>query len=110
MTIRINGKDMKEAVLRTDQFEMRLLELTSEYMKATVRDIHRESFSFVPRFVSVYYPEGETINGKDTGSVTIAGDKPVEVTVEFQDRIRVEMLVAFDLLYARRKLATISIE
>ena len=27
MAVRINGKDMKDAVIKTDQFEMRFLEL-----------------------------------------------------------------------------------
>lgn len=110
MIIRINGKDMKDAVLKTDQFEMRVLELTPDYMKVSIKDLHRESFSFVPRFIGIYYPEGRTVNGKDSGPTTVPADKEIEITIEFEAKIRVEMLVSFDLLYARRKLATVSIE
>jgi len=101
---------MKDAVLKNDQFEMRILELTPDYMTVNVKDLHRESFSFVPRFITILYPEGRTINGRDNGPTSVPGDKPIEVSIEFEEKIRVEMLVSFDLLYARRKLATISIE
>ena len=30
MAVKVNGKDMKDAVIKTEQFEMRILELTPD--------------------------------------------------------------------------------
>jgi len=31
MALRVNGKDIKDAIIKTDQFEMRILELTPDH-------------------------------------------------------------------------------
>jgi len=109
MALRINGKDMKDAVLKADQFEMRILELIPDRMKINVKETAGHSFNFVPRFLQIVYPE-KTINAKDTGIVAIGVGKSIEQVVEFQERLRIETFLMMDLRYARKKLATIVVE
>jgi hypothetical protein len=109
MAIKVNGKDMKDAVIKTDQFEMLILELTPNAMKVSVKDIQGESFSFVPRFISVVYPD-KTINAKDNGIVVVPSKETVSTTVQFQEKLRMEAMMLFELRYARKKLATISVD
>ena len=109
MAIKVNGKDMKDAVIETDQFEMRILELVPESMKVTVRGI-TDSFTFVPRFITVLYPDTKVVNGKDTGIVAVRDEETVSATIQFSERLRLERMMTFELRYARRKLADISIE
>jgi len=109
MAIKVNGKDMKEAVIKTDQYEMKLLELTPDYMKLSVKDISGESFNFVPRFISMVYPD-RTVNAKDVGIVIVRARETVEPTVQFQQRLVIERFSEMELRYARRKLASIVIE
>jgi len=58
MALRVNGKDVKEAIIKTDQFEMRILELTPDHLKVTVKETSGHPFNFVPRFFEMIYPEG----------------------------------------------------
>ncbi len=110
MAIRVNGKDMKEAVIKTDQFEMRLLEMTSGHMKVSVKDIVGEAFRFAPRFISIAYPDTKVVNGKDSGTATVPAKQAVEVMIEFAEKLHMEPFMTFELRYARRRLAEISIE
>jgi hypothetical protein len=109
MALRINGKDMKDAVLKADQFEMRILELIPDRMRINVKETAGHSFNFVPRFLQMVYPE-KTINAKDTAIVAIGVGKSIEQVVEFQERLRIETFLMMDLRYARKKLATIVVE
>jgi len=109
MAIRVNGKDMKDAVLKTDQFEMRILEVVPDHVKISVKEIAGHPFNFVPRFFEMVYPE-KTINAKDTGITAVGAGKTIELIIEFQERLRIEAFLMTDLRYARKKLATISIE
>jgi len=109
MALRINGKDMKDAVLKADQFEMRILELIPDRMSINVKETAGHSFNFVPRFLQMVYPE-KTINAKDTAIVAIGVGKSIEQVVEFQERLRIETFLMMDLRYARKKLATIVVE
>ena len=109
MAIRVNGKDMKDAVIKTDQFEMRILDLIPDHIKITVKEIANHPFNFVPRFLEMVYPD-KTIAAKDTGILAIAAGKTVEQVIEFQRRLPIEPFFMMDLRYARRKLATISVE
>ncbi len=109
MAIRINGKDMKDAVLKSDQFEMRILELLPDHLRVSVKDIKGHPFNFVPRFLELVYPE-KTLNAKDTGIVAVGVGKTVEQVIQFQERIRIEPFFMIDLRYARKKLATITVE
>jgi hypothetical protein len=68
-----------------------------------------QPFNFVPRFLDIAYPD-RTIAVKDTGIVAIAAGKTIEQVVEFQERVRIEVFLMMDLRYARRKLATITVE
>ena len=110
MSIMVNGKDMSVAVMKTDQFEMRLLELTPEGMKVSVKDTSGHAFSFVPRFMSIVYPDTKAVNAKDTGISTIPAKQAVEVNIQFGEKIHMERMMSFELLYARKRLAEISIE
>jgi len=109
MALRINGKDMKDAVLKSDQFEMRILELIPDHMKIAVKESSGHAFNFVPRFLEMVYPE-KSIAAKDTGIVALGVGKSVEQVIEFQERLRIETFLMMDLRYARKKLATIVVE
>src|SRR5881628_3293266 len=109
MALRINGKDMRDAVIKTDQFEMRVLELIPDHMKVSVKDISGHPFNFVPRFLEMVYPE-KTIAAKDAGIVSLAAGKTIERVIEFEQRLRIEAFLMMDLRYARKKLATITVD
>ena len=109
MALRINGKDMKEAVIKTDQFEMRVLELIPDHMKVTVKESAGHPFNFVPRFLEMVYPE-KIIAAKDTGIIAIASGKTIEQVIEFKERLRIETFLTMDLRYARKKIASIVVE
>ena len=109
MAVRVNRKDMKDAVLKTDQFEMRIIELVPDHLKADVKDVSGHPFNFVPRFLEMIYPE-KSIAARDTGIISVGAGKSIEVVVQFQEKLRIETFVNMELRYARRKLATISIE
>src|SRR5215470_7456722 len=80
VALRINGKDMKDAVLKTDQFEMRILELVPDHMKVNVKESSGHPFNFVPRFVEIVYPE-KTIAAKDSGIVALGVGKSIEQVI-----------------------------
>ena len=109
MAVRVNGKDMKDAVIKTEQFEMRILELTPDRLKISVTDTQRESFNFVPRFISIVYPD-RTVAARDAGPVAVRPKEPVEVIVLFREKLRMETFMPFELRYSGKKLAEISIE
>jgi hypothetical protein len=109
MALRINGKDMKDAVLKSEQFEMRILELIPDHMKIVVKESSGHPFNFVPRFLEIVYPE-KSIAAKDTGILALGVGKSVERVIEFQERLRIETFLMMDLRYARKKLATIVVE
>jgi hypothetical protein len=109
MALTINGKDMKDAVLKADQFEMRILEFIPDHMKINVKESSGHSFNFVPRFLQIVYPD-KTINAKDTGIVSLGVGKSIEQVIEFQERLRIETFLMMDLRYARKRLATIVVE
>src|SRR5207248_8907093 len=102
MALRINGKDMKDAVMKTDQFEMRILEFIPDHLKVSVKESTGHPFNFVPRFLDMVYPE-KTIAAKDTGIVAVAAGKTIEATIEFQERLRIETFLTMELRYARKK-------
>ena len=109
MAVRINGKDIKDAVMKTDQFELRITEFLPDHMNVNVKDITGHPFNFVPRFFEIVYPE-KTIAAKDQGIIAVAAGKSVEHVVVFQEKLRIETFLMMDLRYARKKLGTISIE
>ena len=109
MALRVNGKDMKDAVIKTDQFEIRILELIPDHLKISVKESAGHPFNFVPRFLEMAYPE-KTIPAKDTGIVALAIGKTIEQVIEFQQRLPIEPFLMMDLRYARKKLATITVE
>ncbi len=109
MAITVNGKDIKDAVIKTDQFEMRILELLPDHLKLSIKETAGQAFNFVPRFVSLLYPEGP-LNARDTGIIVVGAGKTVEPVVTFERKIRIETFIRMDLQYARKKLATIAIE
>jgi hypothetical protein len=109
MAIKVNGVDMKDAVIKTEQFEMKLLELTPERLRTSVRDISGDSFNFVPRFVSMAYPD-RTVNGKDTGTIVVRSRATIEPVILFEQKLVIERFSEMELRYARRKLASIAIE
>ena len=109
MSFRINGKDMKDAVLKADQFEMRILEIVPDHIKIQVKESAGRSFNFVPRFLEIVYPE-KSIGAKDNGIVALGAGKTAERIVEFKEKLRIEAFLMFDLRYARKKLATIVVE
>jgi hypothetical protein len=109
VAIRVNGKDIKDAVIKADQFEMRILELIPAHLKVNIKDITGHPFNFVPRFLEMVYPE-KTIAAKDTGIIAVAARTSVEQVIEFKERLQIEAFVMMELRYARKKLATISVE
>ena len=109
MAVLINGKDMKDAVIKAEQFEMRILEFIPAYLKVSVKDSTGHPFNFVPRFLEMVYPD-KTIAAKDAGIIGVAAGKTVEEIIEFKERLPIERFLMMDLRYARKKLATISVE
>ena len=109
MAFRINGKDMRDAVIKADQFEMKILELIPDHMKVSVKESTGHPFNFVPRFVEMVYPE-KIIAAKDTGIIAVAAGKTIEQTVEFREKLRIETFLMIELRYARKRLAIISVE
>jgi hypothetical protein len=109
MAITVNGKDMKDAVIKTEQYEMRILELMPAHLKVSIKETAGQPFNFVPRFITLVYPEGP-LNAKDTGIIVVGSGKTIEAVIEFEKRIRIETFIRMDLTYARKKLATISVE
>ena len=104
--VRINGKEMKDAVLKADQFEMRILEIVPDHLRVQVKESSGHPFNFVPRFLEMVYPD-KVVAVKDSGIVAIGVGKIVEQNIVFQERIRIEPFLMADLRYARKKLATI---
>jgi hypothetical protein len=109
MALRVNGKDMKDAVIKTDQFEMRILELIPDHLKVSVKESTGHPFNFVPRFLEMVYPD-KTIAAKDTGIFAVAARQTVESVIEFQERLRIETFLTMELRYARKRLAAIVVE
>jgi len=109
VAIRVNGKDMKDAVLKTDQFEMRILEFIPDHMQVNVKESSGHPFNFVPRFLEIVYPD-KTIGAKDTGIIALGIGNSSEQVIEFRERLRIEVFLMMDLRYARKKLATIVVE
>ena len=109
MAIKVNGQDMKDAVIKTEQYEIKILELKPEYMKLSVKDTYGESSNFVPRFASMVYPD-RTINARDTGVLVVRPKQTIEATVQFQEKLVLERFTEMELRYARRRLATIVVE
>src|SRR5262245_2861431 len=109
MGIRVNGKEMKDAVIKTDQFEMRILDLVPDHMKVSVKDISGHPFNFVPRFLEMVYPD-KSVPAKDTGIIAVGAGKTIEQAIEFQQRLQIEPFITMDLRYARRKIAAIAVE
>jgi hypothetical protein len=110
MSIRVNGKDMKDAVIKTDNYEMRILELTPDLLRVNIKETYGESFNFVPRFITVVYPDSRVVAAKDSGIAVVPAKGSVETTVQFAEKLRLEMLMTFELRYSKKKLAEISIE
>jgi len=109
MALRINGKDMNDAVIKADQFEMKILELVPDHLKANIKGISREAFNFVPRFMSMVYPE-KVIDARDKGIITVGPGKTIEPIIEFRERLRIEAFTTMELRYARKKLATTTVQ
>lgn len=109
MALRVNGTDMKDAVIKTDQFEMRILDLIPDRLKVSVKESTGHSFNFVPRFLEMVYPD-KTIPAKDSGIVSIGPGKSIEQVIAFQQRLPIEPFLMMDLRYARKKLATITVD
>src|SRR2546428_6006290 len=110
MAILINGKDMKDAVIKTDNYEMKVLELTPDIMKVSIKETYGEAFNFVPRFVTIVYPDTKIIMGKDSGIIVVPRKETVQATIQFAEKLRMERMMSFEFRYARKKLADISIE
>src|SRR5262245_40836318 len=100
---------MKDAVLKADQFELRILDLIPARMKVQVKESSGHPFNFVPRFFEIVYPE-KTIGAKDAGIIAIGTGKTIEQVIEFQENLRIETFLMMDVRYARKKLATIVVE
>src|SRR2546425_12382967 len=100
MALRINGKDMRDAVIKTDQFEMRILELTPDHLKVSVKEISGHPFNFVPRFLELIYPE-KSIAAKDIGIMSVGAGKTAESIIEFREKLRIETFLTMELRYAR---------
>ena len=80
MVIKIDGKLMDEAVIRTQQMELRILEIVEDRIEFDVREIYGEPFKFVPRFFKLVYSDGSIIAAKaEQEAVTLRGMKPSQL-------------------------------
>ena len=110
MAILVNGKDIKDAVIKTENYEMRILQLTPDLMKVSVKETYGEAFNFIPRFVTIVYPDTKVVTAKDSGIVVVPRKETIPATIQFSEKLRMERMMSFEFRYARRKLAEISIE
>jgi hypothetical protein len=110
MAIRVNGKDMKDAVIKTDQYEMKILDLTPDLMRVSITETYGDAFNFVPRFISMVYPDSKTITAKNSGAIVVAKKQTMQATIQFAEKLRIEMFASFEFRYAGKRLAIISIE
>jgi len=109
MAIRVNGKELKDVILKTDQFELRILEFVPDHMKVNVKESTGHPFNFVPRFFDIAYPD-KIVAAKDTGIVALGAGKTLEAVITFQEKLHIEPFVLMDLRYAKKKLGTISVD
>lgn len=112
MPIKINGKDLKDAVIKTDQFEIRISEIAGDTIKMSVKDVYGEAFTFVPRFFRVVYPDKTTIAAKDVATIPVPTSQTIEHALVFQSKLKLDKGTKFRLVYGfgDRKLADISVE
>ena len=110
MAILVNGKDMKDAVIKTENYEMKLLEFTPDGMKVSIKETYGESFNFVPRFITVVYPDTKVVAARDNGITVVHAKETVQASIQFAEKVRIERMSSFELRYARKKLAEISVD
>jgi hypothetical protein len=110
VAIKVNGLDMNEAVLKLEAFEIRIRELNADGLRVNVTESAGEPVNFAPRFMDVQYPNEAPIPARDTGTVFLNTGQSVDLAIRFQERLRIELFVTFQLRYARRKIADITVE
>ena len=64
MVIKIDGKEIQDAVIRTQQMELRSLEIAQDRIEFEVKDIYGESFNCIPCFFKLAYSDGSVIAAK----------------------------------------------
>lgn len=110
MSIKINGVDMKDAVIKTEQFELRILEFTPERFRVSVTGTSDDPFNFVPRFLQIVYPDRTVDVRPETGVIAVRPGRTVEQTIRMEGRITIQLFDVMELRYAGKKLAEISVE
>jgi len=83
--------------------------MVPDRMKVQVKESAGHPFNFVPRFFEIVYPE-KTIGVKDSGIIAVGVGKTIERVLEFQEKLRIETFLMMDVRYARKKLATITVD
>ena len=111
MVIKIDGKEIQDAVIRTQQMELRILEIAQDRIEFEVKDIYGESFNFVPRFFKLAYSDGSVIAAKaDQETAALLANETLEVTVVFAEALRFEAGMKIQMNYGFSTLAEITVE
>lgn len=91
MVLKIDGKLIDEAVIRTQQMGLRILEIAEDRIEFNVREIYGEPFNFVPRFFRLVYSDGSIIAAKtEQGAVTLRANEALKAAVVFAKELRFE--------------------
>ncbi len=110
MAIKINGMDIKDAVIKTEQFEMRILEFLPERIRLSITDISGEPFNFVPRFFEVAYPDRTVKVRANTGIVAVGARRTVQQNFQMEERLTIQLFDQMQLRYAGKRIADVSVE
>ena len=111
MVIKIDGKEIQDAVIRTQQMELRVQEISEDRIEFQVKDIYGESFNFVPRFFKLVYGDGSIIAAKaDQETLALLANETLEATVVFAEELRFEVGMKIRMSYGLSTLAEITVE
>ena len=110
IVIKIDGVEISEAVITTQQMELRVLEMDDDSITFEVKDLYGESFNFVPRFFRFVYADGSSIAAKDQETRVVQAEETIQSTVIFETKLRFEAGMRIELRYGMAKLANVTVE
>jgi hypothetical protein len=110
MVIKIDGVEISQAVIKTEQMELRVLEVGDDRMTFEVQDVYGESFNFVPRFFRFVYSGGSTVAATDQETRVVQAGETIESTVVFERALRLEARMKIEMRYGMSRLADVTVE
>jgi len=111
LIIKIDGSDLDSAVIKTQQMELRVLDIKADAMRFEVKDIYGESFNFVPRFFKLIYEDGSIIAAKkEQTTIPLLPKEVLAAKVTFEADFRFKQGMRVELHYGLSILAEITVE